>query len=145
MLKLYCPECGNPTSYSVSKPKFCSNCGNSFEKTIINKIQTEKPSFNKIQPSKKVIARNEEDFDDDEDDFQEINYVPDIKKLDCDIIESKKQNLKIKDIIGTADPIDNSQRNKTKKLSKTERKKFLEEFQKEAGSLRPKSRGRRDG
>jgi hypothetical protein len=145
MLKIYCTECGNPTNYSVSKPKFCSNCGSSFEKTIINKIKPEQPSFNKIQPSKKVIARNEEDPDYEEDESEEINYVPDIRKLDCDIMESKKQNLKIKDVIGTADPIDKSQRNKTKKLSKIERKKFLEEFQKEAGSLRPKSRGRKDG
>lgn len=143
MLKIYCTECGHPTTYSLNKPKFCSNCGNSFEKITINKTQPEKPTFAKIQPHKKIIARNENNNFEDNEDFDydnDVNIVPDLNGLDCEILESKKQNLKIKDIIGTADAREKNKNKNNKKLSKIEKRKFLEEFKREAGALRPKKR-----
>ena len=38
-MKRYCTSCGSPTEYSVKKPIFCSNCGNSFDKIQINKVE----------------------------------------------------------------------------------------------------------
>ena len=35
-MKVYCPTCGSGTAYTMSKPKFCSSCGEAF--SALNKI-----------------------------------------------------------------------------------------------------------
>jgi hypothetical protein len=35
-LTKYCPSCGGKNYYEVVSPKFCSNCGESFTKTVVN-------------------------------------------------------------------------------------------------------------
>lgn len=57
MLKLYCTECGSPTSYSASKPKFCSSCGTSFDKLVVNKVLLQKPTADKPVAPKKISPR----------------------------------------------------------------------------------------
>jgi uncharacterized Zn finger protein (UPF0148 family) len=138
MLKIYCTECGSPTSYSVSKPKFCSNCGSPFEKTVVNKVQLQRKTISQVKD-----IEEDDNYDETE---SEVNYVPEINKIDCEIIEIKKRGEKIGNIVGTSSGGEKIKRAKNnKKLTKAERKKFLEDFAKEAGSLRPKSKEPRNG
>lgn len=153
MLKIYCTECGSPTNYTSSKPKFCSSCGSAFDKLVVNKVQLQKPTFTKQNntykkpsfQSKELLAENDEDYGDDDYDTQDTNHVPNIRGLDVELQASDNQKLKIKDIVGTGAP-SKRERNKTsKKMTKADKKKFLEEWKREAGAIRPKERGRKNG
>lgn len=154
MLKLYCTECGSPTSYSASKPKFCSSCGTSFDKLVVNKVLLQKPTADKPVIPKKISPRlqkatntqdedTDPDFDDTEDD---INKMPSIYRLDVEIDQghAAQSKTKIGDIIGSARNSQKREKIKGKPTTKADRKKFLEDFQREAGSIRS-SRGRKDG
>jgi len=159
MLKLYCPECGSPTSYSASKPKFCSSCGTPFDKLVVNKVMLQKPTADKPLTPQKISPRfqkainsqdedTDPDFDDPEDDINKINSVPPIHRLDVEIdqgYQDKKEKTKIGDIIGSSRATAKREKIKGKPTTKADRKKFLEDFQREAGSIRPSSRGRKDG
>jgi hypothetical protein len=151
MLKLYCSECGNPTSYTSLKPKFCSGCGNSFDKTLINKTSEHKSITAKFEQPRRIspkvpVKPQFEKYDDEDDDYdhEEINHVPNISNLDCDIDEPRRNQVKIGDIIGSNKNPSRREKQKNKSQTKSERKKFLEDFQKEAGALRPKSKGRKN-
>jgi ribosomal protein L37E len=144
MLKIYCTECGSPTTYTSAKPKFCSSCGKPFDKLVVNKVQNQKQTITKIRPS---ISKEIEDIEDDyEDSETEVNYVPEVSKIDCEIIDTKNQGEKIGSIVGTSSgqPRQKGDRQKGKRLTKADLKKFREDFAKEAGALRPKSRGRKN-
>lgn len=161
MLKIYCTECGNPTTYTTAKPKFCSSCGTPFEKLVVNKVLLQKPTTDKPQevkiieraPERKrlpIVQRkanvdNEDNYDEDDYDSEDVNRVPNINGLAVDIHESNQGKTKIGDIIGSSKNQTKREKIKGKALSKNDRKKFLEDFKREAGSLRPKSRGQRDG
>jgi hypothetical protein len=154
MLKIYCTECGGPTNYSSSKPKFCSSCGSPFDKLVVNKTLNQKQTVDtpiqqrrilpKIQPKARV-EDYENDNDSDEYDDQDVNYVPEVKGLEVELNQIQPQKTKIGDIIGSAKSGGTREKITAKKLTKSEKKKFFEDFQREAGSLRPKSRGRKDG
>lgn len=145
MLKIYCSDCGSPTTYTANKPKFCSNCGNLFEKNV----NAQKPII-KDTPKKELpkISRsaNIEDYDDDFYDEREVNHVPNINGLDCDIVETSYKGEKIGNLFGTSEGSVRSENNpkSKKKLSKEDRKRFLEEFAKEAGAIKPKTRIRKN-
>lgn len=158
MLKLYCTECGSPTSYSASKPKFCSSCGTPFDKLVVNKVLMQKPTADKPVAPRKIVpilkkATNTQDedtdpdFDDPEDDINEVNRVPSIRRLDVEIDQHQpaQQKTKIGDILGSAKAGAKREKIKAKPVTKADRKKFLEDFQREAGAIRPSSRGRKDG
>lgn len=147
MLKIYCTECGSPTNYTSSKPKFCSSCGKPFDKLVLNKVLNQKQTITKIKPnlSKEMDEDNiENDYDEN---HADINYVPNISKIDCEIIDVKNQGEKIGNIMGTSSgqPREKKERQKAKKLTKADLKKFREDFAKEAGALRPKNRDRKNG
>jgi len=138
MLKIYCVKCGNPTVYSLSKPKFCSSCGESFNNNFIKNtatVENPKVELKNIRP--------EIDFD-DEDYADNITSVPKISHLNYEIDSISDKKIKIGDIIGTEEK-QNKQKNKSKKFSKLDRKKFLEEFRKEAGAIKPKLRDKKNG
>jgi uncharacterized Zn finger protein (UPF0148 family) len=159
MLKLYCTECGGPTSYLDSKPKFCSSCGTSFDKLVVNKVMLQKPTADrpvapkKISPRLQKITNSEDedtdlDFDDPEDDINKINSVPPISRLDVEIdqgYQGRKEKTKIGDILGSAKNPSKREKVENKKTTKADRKKFLDDFSREAGALRPKNRGQKDG
>ena len=86
-------------------------------------------------------------IEDDDDEGSEVNYVPEISKIDYEIINESARKEKIGNIMGTSDPSMRTRqpRQKGKKITKAEKKKFLEDFQKEAGALRPKNRGNKNG
>lgn len=139
MLKIYCPDCGTPTNYTSNKPKFCTGCGNPFDKNINqNKVIAKNPAPINIQkPRIQLIDQDDDDYDDE----SEVNHVPNINKLDCDIIGVHRSGEKIGNIAGTSEGSSRQKNNgekKKSKPSKLERKKFLEDFSKEAGSLRPR-------
>jgi hypothetical protein len=157
MLKLYCTECGGPTSYLDSKPKFCSSCGISFDKLVVNKVLLQKPTADKPVAPKKIVSKfqrvtddedTDSDFDDSEYDINEVNRVPSIHKLDVEIdqeYKDKKVKTKIGDIIGSATNPSRKEKIKGKPVTKADRKKFLEDFKREAGSIRQSSRKPKDG
>jgi len=146
MLKVYCSQCGSPTSYSAAKPKFCSGCGRAFDGTVVNKVQNQQPTITKQEQIKKIIPKIQpkaqiENYEDDYED-QEINYVPQISKLDCEISQSKPKGIKIKDLAGTSNDserlIESNSIIKSKKMSKSEKKKAALNILKEGASIRTK-------
>lgn len=149
MLKMYCRDCGGPTSYTNLKPKFCSSCGGSFDKTIIvNPIQMQKPVFTKSQNIKKQIKSNIEDDYDDNEDTDNIDYVPNISKIDIEVSEVKPIKIKLRDIVSNLpeeafSQVENIKPIKIKKgkaMPKKNQQKnseFLNQFKAEAGTLRP--------
>jgi hypothetical protein len=156
MLKIYCTECGGPTSYLDPKPKFCSSCGTSFDKLVVNKVLLQKPTADKPVAPKKISPRlqkirnsEEEDTDSDFDDPEDnITKMPSILRLDVEIdqgYQDRKEKTKIGDIIGSAKNAPKREKIKGKPQTKTDRKKFLQDFQREAGSIRPSSREPKDG
>lgn len=137
-MKRYCLDCGAPTEYSLKKPIFCANCGNPFEKNN----QASRPAIQKAQIQKSTIAKkaylpevdleDNQDFDHDEED---VANTPRISKIQVETaIETSNRGVKLKDLMGTGE---NVKRNKIKtKGKKTSKKQILEDFAKEAGSIR---------
>jgi len=178
-MKNYCQNCGNPTDYTLVKPKFCSFCGISFGKDVIkssiikakiqpvlseddlqvvddvenvperqerkdkwqrHKSQKKTQTFTK----KKHLERDSDNADvngvddspDDnfndglDDDIDDVNIVPDLNKLDVEVEKPKPSKVKIKDLIGTkSQHIDRPK-------EKVDKKKFMENWKKEAGAIR---------
>ena len=135
-MKKYCMSCGNPTEYSLKIPNYCSNCGLSFNKSQPNK-QNIKPKLEK--PVESI------DFEDD-DDFEEIDssvIVPKINRLvleDDGVNAPKPKGVKIKDLVGTGSTGPNKKEKNKKNQKSASRKKILEDFASEAGSIRPKNK-----
>jgi hypothetical protein len=137
-MKRYCLDCGSPTEYSLKKPVFCANCGNPFEKnnqvsqTVVQKVQFQKPTIAKKTYLPEVNIQDDQDFDHDEED---VANTPIISKIQVETaIETSNRGVKLKDLMGTGE---NVKRNKIKtKGKKTSKKQILEDFAKEAGSLR---------
>jgi len=137
-MKRYCPSCGAPTEYSLKKPTFCSSCGKSFEGSPV--------VVKKTLPQQKTIARNlprdidpidaENDIDSDLD-GDDVLEVPDINELKVEIEPDRtSKGIKLGKIIGTGNTEGKKER-VTSKVKKTTKKEILENFQKEAGALRP--------
>ncbi len=61
MPKTYCPTCGAGTEYSLSAPKFCSNCGGGFTVsfTLANSPRPGKPPLSRQQA---VIDGDDEEY-----------------------------------------------------------------------------------
>lgn len=116
-MKSYCQECGHAYEYTVKKPNFCYNCGNSIAKLLNPIVEAPKPS----------------DGEDEDHNYDEEAQVPDIKKLDFDFEPPSLKGIKLGSIMG-AQPGEEKFERPEGKLSK---KKLLEEYKKEAGALRP--------
>lgn len=160
MLKIYCQDCGSPTTYSDIKPKFCSSCGKPFDKNmVINKVQPQKPTITKPQNIKinKPVLRAEDDEDDNyEDDEQEsVANIPNISKIDFEIADIKPSKIKMGDIISNISEeslssdteFKMSKAKKGKRPYKVKNQDFINQFKAEAGSLRPSrpNRNKSDG
>lgn len=132
-MKIYCKECGSPTDYSASKPKFCSSCGKSF----LNSVAQLKTNNLKIKNN-----NAEEEYEDDSEEFTDLEAINNLKGLDYDIHVQKSSKQTIGDLVGTSTDSEELPRLDIpqKQLS---RKEFLEQFSKEAGSLRGKNKSRK--
>ena len=142
MLKIYCSECGSPTEYSLSKPKFCTNCGNSFlgvkkEEKVALPVQIQKPTITKA----KRPNIEPEDYEDDDTEITEVNEVPDINNLDFDINIQRDVVEKIGDIVGSSNQQNTLRQNRSKIV--INKKEQLESLRKEGSALKPKSRNRK--
>jgi len=142
MLKIYCSECGSPTEYSLNKPKFCTNCGNSFfgakkEEKVALPVQMQNPTITK---SKRPNIEPE-DYEDDDTEITEVNEMPDIDSLSFDINIQPDIVEKIGDIIGSSDQENNLRKNKSKIT--INKKEQLENLSKEGSAIKPKSRNRK--
>lgn len=138
-MKKYCTDCGSPTEYSIKPPLFCSNCGKSYNNiSVPNKVEVKKIE------SKVKNLNVEADYDyDDDSEGEDLNYVPNISNLQMDLDIPKNKSVKLGSLLGTSNhdeedikfnnPIPN------KKLSK---KKILEDFAKEAGSIKKSKKGK---
>lgn len=129
MPKAYCQDCFLATEYSSSPAKFCAHCGQS----LIGAVN--------VKPVKKqapIVIEEETDNDEIEASETEDNTpLPDIKDLGIKIQYNRPKGEKISSLAkGDGKTVTlTSDSSKAKPLSK---KQILAEFQKEAGSLRPR-------
>jgi len=139
-MKRYCLDCGSPTEYSLKKPLFCANCGVSFDKNnnqpLVQKVQLQKPTIAKKTYTPELDIQDDQDFDDNEED---IASLPNISKIQVETVgERSNRGVKLKDLMGTGE---NTKRDRSKnKGKKVSKKQILEDFAKEAGSLRKSKR-----
>jgi uncharacterized Zn finger protein (UPF0148 family) len=136
-MKKYCTTCGSPTDYSLKLPLFCSNCGKSFDTNNI--------SASKAQTKQIITKQNlEEDrYEDEDSDSEEVNYVPDILDLDIDLQVPQNKPVKLGSILGTSKDVESIQLSNVDNPNiKMSKKKILEEFAKEAGSIRKNKKGK---
>jgi len=152
-MKRYCTSCGSPTEYIDKKPVFCSTCGKSFEKAapVEVKLIKEQPKsnfptkINKITSSKinrpqRQEVEDIEDYIDDEDDYgQEVDHVPEIDNLEVEAESRPKRGHKLKDIVGTEPNVARESR-VVKCGKRPSKKQVLEDFAREAGSIRKTKR-----
>lgn len=142
-MKRYCLSCGSPTEYSLKKPIFCSSCGKSFEESQV--------VVKKTLPQQKTIAKKFSkqidpiDIDNDNDidldlDGDDVLQVPELNQLEVEIEKDRSnKGVKLGEIMGTGKSEERKERVKSKG-KKTSKKEILENFQKEAGALRPSRR-----
>lgn len=132
MLKTYCSECGSPSLYAESKPKFCSNCGTPFYTALIKEQKTNLKS-NKSQVSQDV---EDDDLEDEDDDEQEATSIPNIKGLDVDISFEKPRKETLGSIASTVP--DQYSYVGERMDSKVSAKEVLKQIKKESSTLRQK-------
>jgi hypothetical protein len=139
-MKRYCIDCGAPTEYSLKKPIFCSNCGSLFEKNkenpqpIIEKVQLQKKTIGRQLPKPNIELEDNDNYD--ETDETDVTEIPNISNIQVETDNSSKnKGIKLKDLMGTESSPTKRQKNKTKG-KKASKKQILEDFAKEAGSLR---------
>jgi hypothetical protein len=146
-MKRYCTSCGSPTDYSLKKPQFCCNCGKSFDnnnqtvqdKPVIanNTINRARPNLNqKLRNVKNIENDNDENYDNEDDNYDNgINHVPNIDGLEVETFAEKTRGEKIGDLMKSPSKPNKRSSSKTK-AQKVSNKKILEDFKKEAGSIR---------
>jgi DNA-directed RNA polymerase subunit M/transcription elongation factor TFIIS len=121
-MKSFCPSCGSLIQYAGPKPKFCSSCGNSLS------------SFSKASESPKVVEENQNS------DEEEVQSIPDMEGLAFEVerFERKETVGGIMEAYKDIKPPENTQENKAPAPPKISKEQFLENWKKEAGSIRPK-------
>jgi ribosomal protein L37E len=71
---IFCFSCGNKIQYNLSKPNFCTKCG-----SALGVVTAAKKTPQRVKTSE----QNDDDFEDD--DNLDIDYLPDIEKIDVEI------------------------------------------------------------
>lgn len=132
-MKVYCRKCGSGTAYVSQKPKFCSQCGNSFVAPAI----ASKPAPFKAAPT--VIEKQTSNlgFEIEEDTQSGFGSM---SGLECEIQKAPNIKTTLGDIAGTSD--ENSQiveRPKAYARKRVSKKQILADFQAEAGQSREAS------
>tara|TARA_R110000824_G_scaffold55069_5_gene151695 strand:- start:1516 stop:1899 length:384 start_codon:yes stop_codon:yes gene_type:complete len=121
-MKAYCPNCGSATEYSLSKPKFCSGCGNSY-----TSVANAAPIKKVFRPMSQVTEEEAE---------EEEYFSTNINKLDFEIQgEGRLRPQRLQDIAGSSpNNIDDGyQREVDSSYSK---ETIMQDFLKDAGSSR---------
>jgi hypothetical protein len=124
-MKVYCPTCGFGTEYSLTKPKFCSSCGEAF--AVLNKV-----------PAKRVFKVNPENpLGTVQEEAEEEEFVPpNLEKLDFDLSGSTFAEIyKIENLLGTSN---GKKDGYVREADPTYSKESIEkDFLRDAGSSRP--------
>lgn len=121
-LKVYCMDCGKPAEYTMEKPKFCQSCGSPFDKKT-NALSISK----KVEPKQEIEEPEEEE------------RIPNIKKLDFDVVIYEAKATSIKDLAQYSMSAGEPGERIAPEVGQISTKDFLEQFQKEAGTLRNKN------
>lgn len=79
----YCTQCGHKNIYSLKPPKFCGNCGEPLSNQSISRS-------NLASTRKKSVKLMEDETD--------IDYVPDIQGLDCEIEHNQGSYFKFESL-----------------------------------------------
>lgn len=100
MQTLFCTDCGHKMSYTGAKPKFCSSCGASIGGAPKpQEAAVKKKATRRISSFREQMGGSEEEYDAEEDisEGTDIDYVPDIQKLQYTIsndgVGNKTYNL----------------------------------------------------
>lgn len=113
-LKIYCSTCGKPAEYDLNKPKFCFSCGYSYA--------------DRLKATEEIKVQEEE--------IEEKKVLFNINKLEVDTVFYDVQKESVKDL--SKYPGSPTKRVKAS-APKISSKQALEDFRKEAGSLRKKN------
>ena len=132
-MKIYCKKCGGGTEYTSQKPKFCSCCGNGFGIVTPSNASIRTPAQDPVAP---VPPENRTEYNQYKEPPEEI-FDTSLTELEFEMEPNRKQGISMGEIMGTSEgkmPKIERQPSVPKRQSK---KKFLEDFQKEAGQIRP--------
>ena len=156
MNKTFCKQCGKATEYSLSKPKFCASCGTTFGlistsntpspsvipvvNPFLSNLSTNPPPARHIDPPQANQGLAFVDLDEDEDPDAAV-----VSEMQVEIINRNPSKSTIGQIAANPKRLNlaeiASMRPKEGKISK---KKFLEDFSREAGALKPQTKNRRN-
>jgi len=82
--KIYHEACGQPTEYTLTRPKFCAACGGSFDASVSKASAVRPPSVAKASlPQRKAPAVIQND--DDDDDFEDPSDFEAPSKLEVTV------------------------------------------------------------
>ncbi len=131
-MRHYCQACNQPTEYSVNPPSFCSSCGAQFNKATGASVKVNRPVLApKPRPAPIPVIGDDDDDDNGQD---SVASIPEITGLDVEIEQPRQRGEKFGDIVASAP----REKGPLRQPQKVSRKKFLEQFKQEAGTLRPK-------
>ena len=132
-MKVYCRKCASGTAYVSMKPKFCSQCGNSFETSAV----ASRPA--PAKPNRTVVPQETSNFGFEIEEDSSANFNS-MSKLDCEIQKPSNRRITLGDIAGTSEEesqlVDRPKAYTRKRVSK---KQVLADFQAEAGQSRESS------
>lgn len=143
-MKYFCSNCGKTTQYGIELPKFCAYCGQSFlNKSSSKQTEEQKNKFlnelklkkntNAIDITKDILYNSEhESIENDLDEYKVQNFKNIKPSFKLDLYQPQKESFGSLIDNPTA-PIKTQNENNT--IRKTT-KEVLEEFEKEAGSLK---------
>lgn len=156
----YCQFCYKKTAQGSDIVRFCSHCGKSFSETTASTLQTpnktsetqkiiqqfsniDSRTKSSIEAYKRSLANRglsevDDGNDNDDDDFDRDDNikVPNISKLQVDIDIEQNSGTPIRSLASGAQRKPRAETNKPSiKLNK---KKFLQEYRKQAAAIKPK-------
>ena len=128
-MKLYCQKCGSGTSYNMQKPKFCQSCGASFSGEVKASKITKRKITQPKKPTFDSVVSEEE---------REPQVPQNINKLEFDTVGTLQvKGTTVADLAGTLSPNEQAQ-TQERNLPQVSKEDFLKDFQKEAGTSRPR-------
>jgi len=129
---MYCEKCGAATSYNMSKPKFCQECGDPFSGTAPKR----RPNKKEKATSKKTNKAEEK-----KEPIKKESIPQNINKLEFDTVGTLQvKGAPLGQLVGTSDDGVDSEREPSPRR-KFNKEEFLKGFRKEAGTSRPKIDG----
>lgn len=124
-MNIYCPNCGQLHSFSSQKPNFCIDCGTGMTTKASSIKQSNLEVEEDVGDESEIIATKQD-------------VIPLLENLQIEMTGGYRKTLKLGDIARGGKRVKSEPMPKGKRVSK---KEFLENFKKEAGSVREKHNG----